>query len=111
MMSTTIDTSNVKAIIAKLSALKGSNNLADLIMNFKLLVLYVTHDEIEKIQEWLTAYDVQANMFVRGSLVSCTVHPSTLPEEEEELLRKEDIEALKDFVEQVRGVVTPSKIA
>ena len=106
-MSTTINTSNVKEIIARLSTLKGSNNLADFIMNFNMLILYVTHNEIEDIREWLVAYDVQANMFVRGSLVSCTVHPSTLPEAEEELLRKEDIDALKDFVEQVRKVVAP----
>ena len=111
MSTTQINTSNVKEIIARLSNLKGSNNFADFIMNFNMLILYVTHNEVEYIREWLTAYDVQSNMFVRGSLVSCTVHPSTLPEEEEELLRKEDIDALKDFVEQVRIVVTPSKIA
>jgi hypothetical protein len=104
-MNFNISTDNVSQIINRLSKLpKKSNNLKDFIFNFKLLILYVTHNEFDEVKEWLMAYDVQSHMTVRGELVSCTVHPNTLPPEEEKLL-EEDIHVLTEFVEHARKLM------
>ena len=96
---------SVTQSISRLSNLNVmSNNLKDLILNFKLLILYFTHDNMENIAEWLMAYDVQSHMTVTGTLVACSVHPNTLPTEEQEVL-EEDIKILTNFVEHVRKYV------
>lgn len=103
-------TEAVLQALAKLSSYKGvSNNLSDLVMNFRLLLLYVSHFDFEEIQEWISVYDMQSHMFVRGYLVACTVHPNTLPIEEE-MYFKEEIKILQDFVEFTRSNINSFKV-
>lgn len=102
-------TETVKQTLAKISSYKGvSNNLSDLVMNFRLLLLYVNHFDFEEIQEWISVYDMQSHMSVRGYLVACSAHPSTLPIEEEKYFEKE-MKILQNFVEYVRDNIDSFK--